>query len=54
MGNLTCWKTLDLPERYYSLVTQYVARITSSSIDADSWRDGAYYIGPGSSATASI
>ena len=29
-------------------------RITTFSIDAGSWRDRAYYIQPGSSATASI
>ena len=54
MGNLTSWKTWDLCQRNCSLVTQCVMRITSFFIDAGSWRDGAYFIWPGSSASASM
>ena len=35
-------------------MTWCVMRITSFSIDKGSWRDRAYYIGPGSSATAAL
>ena len=47
-------KTWDLHQQNYSLVTWCVMGITNSSIDAGSWRDGTYYIQPGSSTTASI